>query len=47
MNFLDTDTLTLLMNGHARVTARVEKEEAVAITIVSRIEILQGVSLRS
>lgn len=42
MNLLDTDTLTLLMSGQARVKERVEKAEHVAIAIVTRIEILQG-----
>jgi tRNA(fMet)-specific endonuclease VapC len=42
MHFLDTDTLALLMKGHTRVSARVERTERVAITIVSRIELLQG-----
>jgi tRNA(fMet)-specific endonuclease VapC len=39
---LDTDTLSLLMRGHARVTGRAANSEAVAITIITRIEILQG-----
>ncbi len=42
MNLLDTDTLSLLMAGHARVTERVSQASRVAITIVTRIEILQG-----
>jgi len=42
MNLLDTDTLTLLMSGHARVTERVRQADRVAITLVTRIEILQG-----
>ncbi len=42
MNLLDTDTLTLLMYGHAKVTERVARAEPIAITIVSRIEMLQG-----
>lgn len=43
MFVLDTDVLSLLFRGHARVTARVSRAtEEVAITLVSRIEILQG-----
>jgi len=42
MNLLDTDTLTLLMSGHARITERVGQADRVAITLVTRIEILQG-----
>jgi tRNA(fMet)-specific endonuclease VapC len=44
MYFLDTDTLTLAHAGHARITdqfRRVDPNE-VAITVITRIEILQG-----
>jgi tRNA(fMet)-specific endonuclease VapC len=40
---LDTDTLTLLFQGHARVHSRLRSaEEDVATTIITRIEVLQG-----
>jgi predicted nucleic acid-binding protein len=39
MILLDTDILSLLMNGHQRI---VEREGEVAITIVTRTAILQG-----
>ena len=42
MSLLDTDTLTLLMYGHERVGLRMRQADSPAITIVSRIEILQG-----
>jgi tRNA(fMet)-specific endonuclease VapC len=42
MNLLDTDTLSLLMAGHLRVTKRAEKAGSFAIPIVTRIEVLQG-----
>jgi tRNA(fMet)-specific endonuclease VapC len=43
MFLLDTDTLSLLLRGHPRVTERVAKAtEEVAITLITRIEILQG-----
>jgi tRNA(fMet)-specific endonuclease VapC len=42
MTLLDTDTLSLLMHGHDRVTRRVEQSDAITITIVTRIEILRG-----
>jgi tRNA(fMet)-specific endonuclease VapC len=43
MFVLDTDTLGLLFRGHARVMERVARAtEEVAITLISRIEILQG-----
>jgi tRNA(fMet)-specific endonuclease VapC len=42
MTLLDTDTLSLLMHGHARVTERVRQHPDVTITVVSRIEALQG-----
>lgn len=43
MFVLDTDTLTLLLLGHARVTEqRSRVEEEVAITVITRIEVLQG-----
>jgi len=43
MFILDTDILSLLFRAHARVTERVaQATEEVAITLISRIEILQG-----
>ena len=43
MILLDTDTLSLLMHGHERLVQRVARQtEPMAITIVTRIEILQG-----
>ena len=42
MNLLDTDSLSLLLTGHERLVQRVGQAEQVAITIVTRIEILQG-----
>ncbi|MEX0715518.1 MAG: type II toxin-antitoxin system VapC family toxin [Planctomycetaceae bacterium] len=43
MTLLDTDSLSLLMNGHPRLTERVRNsEETVAIPIITRIEVLQG-----
>jgi tRNA(fMet)-specific endonuclease VapC len=43
MILLDTDTVTLLNHGHPRVAARaLAATELVAITVVSRIEILRG-----
>lgn len=43
MILFDTDSLTLLMRGHAKIEKRVAAlTEPVAITIVTRIEILQG-----
>src|SRR5438477_10513940 len=43
MFILDTDTLTLLLRGHQRVTERrAQVAEEVAITVVTRIEVLQG-----
>jgi len=43
MFVLDTDILSLLLRAHARVTERVaQATEEVAITLISRIEILQG-----
>ena len=43
MFLLDTDTLSLLLRGHPRVTERVaQATEEVAITLITRIEILQG-----
>jgi tRNA(fMet)-specific endonuclease VapC len=43
MYVLDTDILSLLLRGRARVTERVaQATEEVAITLISRIEILQG-----
>lgn len=43
MFVLDTDTLTHLLRGHARVVARRTREPAdVALTAVTRIEVLRG-----
>src|SRR4051794_26349421 len=43
MLILDTDTLTHLLLGHTRVTEkRAQTTEEVALTAVTRIEILQG-----
>jgi tRNA(fMet)-specific endonuclease VapC len=43
MFLLDTDTLSLLLRGHPRVTERVARAaEEVAITLITRTEILQG-----
>lgn len=43
MFVLDTDTLTHLLRGHARVTAkRAEVDEEVALSVITRIEVLQG-----
>lgn len=42
MILLDTDTLTLLMRDHPELTQRVSTSPSVAITLVTRIEILQG-----
>lgn len=43
MILLDTDMLTLLFQGHARVQARLRgAEEDAATTIITRIEVLQG-----
>lgn len=42
MTILDTDTLSLFMNGQERVTARVRQEGAITIAVITRIEILQG-----
>ncbi len=43
MILLDTDTLSLYFNNHIRVVRRLESaEEEPAISIVSRIEVLQG-----
>jgi tRNA(fMet)-specific endonuclease VapC len=43
MFVLDTDILSLLLRAHARVTERVaQATREVAITLISRIEILQG-----
>jgi tRNA(fMet)-specific endonuclease VapC len=44
MIVLDTDTLTLAHTGHVKVSERFRKIDpsSVAITIVTRIEILQG-----
>src|SRR5579863_4281505 len=43
MFVLDTDTLTMLLYGHQRVSERVSQaSQVVALTLISRIEILQG-----
>src|SRR5579862_73900 len=43
MILLDTATLTLLWNGHPRVTARAEQtEDDFATTVITWIEVLQG-----
>jgi tRNA(fMet)-specific endonuclease VapC len=43
MLLLDTDTLTLLNMGHPRIRPRAEKEkDIIAITVISRIEVLMG-----
>lgn len=43
MILLDTDTLTLLFQGHARVQSRMRSaEQDVATSIITRIEVLQG-----
>lgn len=43
MFVLDTDILTLLLRGHTRVTQRTNSApREVVITIISRIEMLQG-----
>ena len=43
MILLDTDTLTLLTLGHPKVQQRLDAaEEDIAITIVTRIEVLRG-----
>ena len=43
MFVLDTDTLSLLLRAHGRVTDRVaQATEEVAITLITRIELLQG-----
>jgi tRNA(fMet)-specific endonuclease VapC len=40
---LDTDTLSLLLRAHARVTERVARSTyEVTITVITRIELLQG-----
>jgi tRNA(fMet)-specific endonuclease VapC len=43
MFLLDTDTLTLLFQGHARVQSRLQSaEQDVGTTIITRIEVLRG-----
>ena len=43
MILLDTDTLTLLLAGNERVRQRVEQaNDEIAITVVTRIEVLRG-----
>src|SRR5687768_15355846 len=42
MNYFDTDMLTLYVHGQHKVTSRAAKEEPFFITVITRIEILQG-----
>ncbi len=43
MIVLDTDTLTLFFRNHPKVTARLQSEpDTIAITIITRIEVLRG-----
>jgi tRNA(fMet)-specific endonuclease VapC len=43
MILLDTDTLTLFLAGNERVRRELERaEDEIAITVVTRIEVLQG-----
>ena len=43
MTLLDTDTLSLLLAGNPRVVARLRQaEEDLAITVITKVEILQG-----
>jgi predicted nucleic acid-binding protein len=43
MFLLDTDTLTMLLYGHERVSERMSRaSQTVALTVISRIETLQG-----
>jgi tRNA(fMet)-specific endonuclease VapC len=43
MKILDTDILSLFLHGHPRVIERHEREtDEVAVTIISRIQLLQG-----
>jgi tRNA(fMet)-specific endonuclease VapC len=42
MILLDTDILSLLMQGHERVRNRIEQATTFAIPIISRIEVLEG-----
>jgi tRNA(fMet)-specific endonuclease VapC len=43
MFVLDTDTLSLFLRGHARVTERLaQATEEVTITLITRIELLRG-----
>jgi tRNA(fMet)-specific endonuclease VapC len=43
MFVLDTDTLSHLLRGNPRVTARrAEVDEELALTVITRIEVLQG-----
>src|SRR5581483_2176931 len=43
MKILDTDTLTHLFEGHHRIVERLQQEtEEVAMTIINRIQILEG-----
>ena len=43
MTLLDTDILTLLTQGHSRVQQRLDSvEDDIAITLVTRIEVLTG-----
>jgi tRNA(fMet)-specific endonuclease VapC len=43
MKILDTDILSLLFHNHARVASRHQQEtDEVAITVITRIQVLQG-----
>lgn len=44
MFLLDTDTLTLLLNGHARVAQQAQQAEVsgIATTVITRAEMLRG-----
>ena len=45
MIFFDTDTLTLFLTGNEKISKRVEQigeEDEIAITVITRIEVLQG-----
>lgn len=42
MKLIDTDTLSLFMDGHARVTERARREGVIATTVITRVEMIQG-----
>jgi predicted nucleic acid-binding protein len=43
MILLDTDTVTLAVAGHKQLRERIEQaDDTIAVTIITRIEILQG-----